>query len=228
MNSEKHKSILKWIDSSETTEPPLSFDADRNVHFQKEVRVKKYRPAGRPNDIKKKQSIVSLMESIPQIDEEPRQQQPRVSIESMDGTVQSEVSPDETESFSQQVSYRDNIHDKDTLNLRRGTAFAGQIRAQLATMDEEDDTYIESDSEMMPPRKPKEAAFNDDRSIISGSFPIESYSHQYMPWLQPSYDYDSSLVTGTLLDSEFEPIDEYETETSGTEIEPISTWGWRS
>ena len=227
MYSEKQKSILKWVvDSSETTEVPLSFDADRNVHFQKEVRVKKYRPAGRPNDIKKKQSIVSLMESIPQIEEETRhQQQPRVSIESMDGTVQSEVSPDEMESISQQVSYRDNIHDKDTLNLRRGTAFPGQIRAQLATMDEEDDTYIESDSEMMPPRKAKETPFNDDRSIISGSFPIESYSTQYTPWLQPSFDYDSSLLTGTLLDSEFEPIDEYNTETSGTEVEVISTRG---
>lgn len=96
-----------------------------------------------------------------------------------------------------------------------------QIRAQLATMDEEDDTYIESDSEMTPtPRKPKEQAPTDDRSILSGSFPIESYN-------RTSFD-DSSLITGTLLDSEFEPIHELESvthssvQTSDTEIEPIS------
>ena len=96
-------------------------------------------------------------------------------------------------------------------------------------MDEEDDTYIESDSEMTPtPRKPKDqppkwletTGFIDDRSIVSGSFPIESYN-------RTSFD-DSSLITGTLLDSEFEPIHELESatqsfaQTSDTEIEPIS------
>ena len=126
------------------------------MHFQNEVRVKKYRPAGRPNDIRKKQSVVSLMP-----EEEP---EPRVSIESF---VSKESQQEESleESLSQQVSYRDNIMDKNTLNLRRGTAFPGkfhiyivylsplgQIKAQLATMQEEDDTYIESDSEMVQPK----------------------------------------------------------------------------
>ena len=133
MNKEKHKSILKWIDSSEATEPLSYGDVDRNVHFQKEVRVKKYKPAGRPNDIKKKHSIVNSLT------EDELFTEPRISIESRGSTQSHEtfeshdVSPEETESYSQQVSYRDNIQEKDTLNLRRGTAFPGEYFNYLAS-----------------------------------------------------------------------------------------------
>ena len=108
------------------------------MHFQNEVRVKKYRPAGRPNDIRKKQSVVSLMP-----EEEP---EPRVSIESF---VSKESQQEESleESLSQQVSYRDNIMDKNTLNLRRGTAFPGKFH---------DRTFVSK-----PFRTNKSAACND-------------------------------------------------------------------
>lgn len=57
--------------------------------------------------------------------EEEPEPEPRVSIESF---ISKDSQQEESleESFSQQVSYRDNIMDKNTLNLRRGTAFPGK------------------------------------------------------------------------------------------------------